>query len=361
MNTSLHTKFLAEPVKLPSRRWSLSVNAIRVSMVLIVITEFVYIRINPTAVLVPIALLTLLCVGVPFLVVDVVRTARASARLAHEVKKLSTNRERLLGSVKSLDASIRQEVALWLHGTVQGDLLKLIRRQKSRDTQIAAAIKSLAEDFPSLRKEILALGKTVEQAAQQSVNDIQQFSDEVVRAKSHSYYPPLLATSLQFALEDLLRDRATLQLDSALAAMPVKSSDTPSRAAPKLSAEAILRAQMNQRRFLGPDTRYRVYRVVEEAVSNALKKNAQEISVWVGIMNDVVVIRVFDDGSPVPSNYEMSFGLIIIDSLSTESGGRWSLTNSDDGVVLEAHIPLQPADLTFESMRHKQIENWSRK
>jgi signal transduction histidine kinase len=361
MNTSSHTKLLAEPVKLPSRRWSLSVNTIRVAMVIIVITEFVYIRINPTAVLVPIVMLILLCVGVPFLVVDVVRTARASARLAHEVKKLSTNRDRLLGSVKSLDASIRQEVAQWLHGTVQGDLLKLIRRKKSRDTQIAAAIKSLAEDFPGLRKEILALGKTMEQAAQQSVNDIQQFSDEVVRAKSHSYYPPLLATSLQFALEDLLRDRATLQLDSALAAVPVKSADTPSRAAPKPSAEVILLSQLSERRFLGPDTRYRVYRVVEEAVSNALKKNAEEISVWVGVMNDVVVIRVFDNGAPVPSNYEMSFGLIIIDSLSTESGGRWSLTNSDGGVVLEAHIPMQPADLTFESMRHELIEKLSRK
>jgi glucose-6-phosphate-specific signal transduction histidine kinase len=361
MNRSSHTKVLAEPVKLPSRRWSLSVNAIRFAMVLIVITQFVYIRINPTAVLFPIVMFILLCIGAPFLVVDVVRVARASACLSHEVKKLSTNRDRLLGSVKSLDASIRQEVAQWLHGTVQGDLLKLIRRQKSRDAQIAATIKSLAEDFPGLRKEILALGKTVEQAAQQRVNDIQQFSDEVVRAKSHSYYPPLLATSLQFALEDLLRDRATLQLDNALTAVPVKSADTPSRAAPKPSVAVVLRKQLSERRFLGPDTRYRVYRVVEEAVSNALKKNAEEISVWVEVINDVVVIRVFDNGSPVPSNYEMNFGLVIIDSLSTESGGRWSLTNSDGGVVLEAHIPMQPADLTFESMRHKQIEKLKRK
>lgn len=358
MKTSSQSEQSKDVVKIPSRRWTLSVNAIRIVMAVIVIADFVFVRLNPDAILFPIVALILLIIGVPFLVIDVVRVTKANAYLKRELTKISINRDRLLGSVKSLDASTRQEVAIWLHGTVQGDLLLMVRRQAAGHAQLVTTIESMAKKFPGLRKEILDFGISVQQAAQQSSIELQQFSDEVVRAKSHSFYPPLLATSLQFALEDLLRDRAVLKLDRNLAVIEDDLVGPTTTSEPKTTLDFVshLAERVGQRRFLSPDTRYRVYRVVEEAVSNALKKNAEEISVSVGVVDDDVVIRVIDNGSPVPSDYGMSFGLTVIDSLSTAHGGSWSLTNTDDGVVLEARVPFQQVDDIYERARREQIE-----
>ena len=224
---------------------------------------------------------------------------------------VSKHNLQLLQQLGQLDMETRRELGAWLHSTVQPKLLSTARKAWSlhndKSDEIAAEIDALNED--------------------------------VVRRYSHHLFPIQLAIALVLALADLLHERATFTfdqrmfpvMDAALERLPIPDMQTANRKS--LLAENQV--------FFPIKQRYAIYRIVEEAVSNAEKKaSATEITVDISIPDEHIIITVIDNGEPVSDLPAPGLGMRLIDSFTLLHGGSWNISNIPGGVQFQCKFPV---------------------
>ena len=205
----------------------------------------------------------------------------------------------------------RRELGAWLHSTVQPKLLSTARKAWSLHNEGADAIAS----------------------------ELDALNEDVVRRYSHHLFPIQLEIALALALADLLHERATFtfdkrmfpQLDAALERLPVPNMQTANRKS--LLAENQV--------FFPIKQRYAIYRIVEEAVSNAEKKaSATEITVDISIPDEHIIITVIDNGESVSDLPAPGLGMRLIDSFTLLHGGSWNISNIPEGVQFQCIFPV---------------------
>ncbi len=250
-----------------------------------------------------------------FLILNILitnRVIKSREKLEAESVVVSKHNLQLLQQLGQLDMETRRELGAWLHSTVQPKLLSTARKAWSLHNEgsdeIAAEIDALNED--------------------------------VVRRYSHHLFPVQLEIALVLALADLLHERATFTFDermfpemgeAALVRLPVPNMQTVNRKS--LLAENQV--------FFPIKQRYAIYRIVEEAVSNAEKKaSATEITVDISIPDEHIIITVIDNGESVSDQPAPGLGMRLIDSFTLLHGGSWNISNIPEGVQFQCIFPV---------------------
>ena len=200
------------------------------------------------------------------------------------------------------DEAARRQVATLLHDRVQAGL-------------IAAC----------LELQVIAQRQSPEE--QQHLRVVIERLEELraldVRRAARALSPSLEDVDLQSALEEL-------------AAQYEPSVDTKVR---------VDDAIEDQRADLGPEIPLAVYRIVEQALLNAVTHGqAQHVHIGVSRLRDRLVIRVSDDGRGLSTaSQETGLGSAVIETWTRELQGSWSLTSGrDGGALLTAHLALTP-------------------
>src|SRR6185312_5666612 len=107
-----------------------------------------------------------------------------------------------------------------------------------------------------------------------------------------------------------------------------------------------LEVELESERRLNRDTETAIYRIVQEALSNAVKHaQAQEVSLRVTQLADRVQVAVEDDGAGFePDVAPGGFGLTGMRERALLAGGRLWITSAEGGPTrVAAVLPLPPA------------------
>lgn len=228
----------------------------------------------------------LLCstVAAIFLLVRSIRQLRSQIKNSEQLNIKYLHSLRIISEI---DTQTRREISFWLHGDVQRQLINLARTLKSQgDNDLAFEVSKL--------------------------------NDETVRAMAHRLHPQQLDISLELALSDLCHGQAELQLSDNLQLHNL-TTDT----------FVVLQSEL----------RIAIYRIIEEGISNALKKpSTRKISVLVTAENKSIDISIQDDGDRLIDNVKESLGFSLIEIFVEQFGGRWSISNNEDGVLLRATL-----------------------
>ena len=222
----------------------------------------------------------------------------------------------------TLDGQLRKQVGTWLHGTVQSKLMKIARDVRNLDTSKANEI---ADELDNL-----------------SENDIRNYS--------HQLFPPALNISLQVGLIELCDGSAELEIDPSL----TEQSDSGIR----LDQKALTHESTNvpNRLVLPASLSYAIYRVVEEALSNAKRKQSvTKISVSVKVAGDKIQTVVHDDGQKLTTENKIGLGVTLFDVFAQQFGGTWSLSNTTDGVAFQTEYFFEP--MTVRSQLRRTIKS----
>jgi two-component system sensor histidine kinase UhpB len=88
--------------------------------------------------------------------------------------------------------------------------------------------------------------------------------------------------------------------------------------------------------------------MVQEGLVNALRHaTAETVEVTLAFRGGDLLVSIRDDGTGLPANFHMGFGLLGMSERVRRLGGRLSVANGgDSGTVIEAAIPWpsrQPA------------------
>lgn len=228
----------------------------------------------------------LLCstVAAIFLLVRSIRQLRSQIKNSEQLNIKYLHSLRIISEI---DTQTRREISFWLHGDVQRQLINLARTLKSQgDNDLAFEVSKL--------------------------------NDETVRAMAHRLHPQQLDISLELALSDLCHGQAELQLSDNLQLHNL-TTDT----------FVVLQSEL----------RIAIYRIIEEGISNALKKpSTRKISVLVTAENKSIDISIQDDGDRLIDNVKESLGFSLIEIFVEQFGGSWSISNNEDGVLLRATL-----------------------
>ena len=205
-----------------------------------------------------------------------------------------------------VDSEIRKQVGVWLHGSVQSKLMKLSRELRFYNlSEIADEVDDLCE------------------------NEIRNYA--------HKLFPPALNISLEAGLVDLVGENVELVLDERLSEQSIVATQSPNG---DYQTSAVPR--MN-RLVLPSGLSYAIYRVVEEGLSNANKKpEVTKINVAVNVVGNSIEITVEDNGSKLLGPVSAGLGLTLFDIYSSNFGGRFSLENSQEGVVMRMILMFTP-------------------
>lgn len=205
-----------------------------------------------------------------------------------------------------VDSEIRKQVGVWLHGSVQSKLMKI-----SRDLR-----------FYNL-SEI--------------ADEVDDLSENEIRNYAHQLFPPALNISLEAGLVDLVGDNVKLVLDERLSEQSAVETSSPN------SVEQIPAIPKINRLVLPSGLAYAIYRVIEEALSNANKKpNVSKIKVAVMVVGNTIEIIVEDNGAKLLDPVSAGLGLTLFDIYSSNFGGHFSLENSQVGVVMRMVLMFTP-------------------
>ena len=205
-----------------------------------------------------------------------------------------------------VDSEIRKQVGVWLHGSVQSKLMKI-----SRDLR-----------FYNL-SEI--------------ADEVDDLSENEIRNYAHQLFPPALNISLEAGLVDLVGDNVKVVLDERLSEQSAVETSSPN------SVEQIPAIPKINRLVLPSGLAYAIYRVIEEALSNANKKpNVSKIKVAVMVVGNTIEIIVEDNGAKLLDPVSAGLGLTLFDIYSSNFGGHFSLENSQVGVVMRMVLMFTP-------------------
>lgn len=98
---------------------------------------------------------------------------------------------------------------------------------------------------------------------------------------------------------------------------------------------------------LSPDLESTAFRIVQEAVSNAVRHaSASRLQVSIGVKNDLLTLQIQDngtgfEGTTLPADGRGSYGLLSIRERAMIAGGQAEiLTTSGKGTIVTARLPL---------------------
>jgi signal transduction histidine kinase len=131
-----------------------------------------------------------------------------------------------------------------------------------------------------------------------------------------------------------------LGLDAAIETLSERSA-----AAAGLEVETAIDLRNGGTARLGRETETTVYRLVQEALSNAARHSGGSlVRVEVAERDDVVHVSVADNGHGFnPATTSGGFGLRGMRERVQLAGGSMSIHSSSDGSVVRAHLPAHPA------------------
>jgi two-component system sensor histidine kinase UhpB len=91
----------------------------------------------------------------------------------------------------------------------------------------------------------------------------------------------------------------------------------------------------------GEESALTVYRMVQEGLVNALRHaKAESVEVSLALRNGALVVSIRDDGTGLPENFHMGFGLLGMGERVRRLGGRLSVADgAEGGTLIEATIP----------------------
>ncbi len=210
--------------------------------------------------------------------------------------------------VSAGNEAVRRDIAETLHGSVQTQLLVA-------DLNLQKAL-TLIERGPQQAKAII----------QEERARIEEVREHDIREVSHLLHPSVIKLGLAPAirsLADRFRSMMEIELDIDRRLDGVGG-----------------RSEVD----VDPDIRLTVYRLVEEALSNAHKHGGASIaraSIRLSGQGDLE-ITITDNGSGFdPDAVSSGLGLRMIAMQVDEAGGKWSVTACDEGVgvILSAVIP----------------------
>ena len=227
--------------------------------------------------------------------------ARLQAQIQATQQALDLVRDQQMLMLEA-DEAARRQVATLLHDRVQAGLIAaclelqmIAQRQSPEEQQRLRGVIDRLEDLRALD----------------------------VRRAARALSPSLEDVDLQSALEEL-------------AAQYEPSVDT------TVHVDAAIE---DQRAELDPEIPLAVYRIVEQALLNAVTHGqAQHVHIEVSMLRDHLVITVSDDGRGISSAVQgTGLGSAVIETWTRELNGSWSLDSTHDGgAVLTAHLALAP-------------------
>lgn len=237
---------------------------------------------------------------VPVLVLGAFRSMIRKNQLKNELEMLREleESERSAHELASrLDAVTRREIAGWIHGDLQRELIRVGRSLRAHG-HIEAS------------------------------NELAKINDDVVRAMSHKLYPHQLEVSIHLALTDLCHERAALTMSDNLSLTMFKGL---------------------QSRVMPFELRLATYRIVEEGLNNAEKKpSTTAISVSVEAIDDLLRISVIDNGEPLSDVPNNSLGFTLINTYVRQFNGTWKISNTASGVLLAASLSFASTETVAE-------------
>lgn len=253
------------------------------------------------------------------LIAEHIRMAWENCRL-RVLAGLRRRRQRIFqtGMMRAEDR-LRRDLAEALHGRVQTRLLVAAER-------IQAAAASLGDGRPDIARE-LGLVRDI----------LEEMREEEIRPLSHQLHPGLLRLGLRAALFGLIRsweDTVAVRLE---VAPEVEALDDP------------LENRLSETR------RLTLYRVAEEAISNAVRHGgAARVDLALRTERNLLILTVADDGRGVdPARLRPGWGLSSITARLNWSDGGFKLSsNPGRGAVLTAWMPIpEPEKLSFRPTR----------
>ncbi len=228
---------------------------------------------------------------------------RAEARLQIELA---------LAALQHEEVRVRREVAEGLHGSMQQRLVLVVARLDGLIADLVTApARSLTPDDVALLREVREQIETVREAD--------------VRTTSRMLYPEQLEVGMVPAIRALL-GRIPRTVNTRLGVSDeVRVVDDP--ADPRLTRSERLLA----------------VRVVEEAISNALRHGqAEVVDVRVSLVGDVLEVRVSDDGDGFGEDAGQPSGTARLADRLRLVGGDLRVTSvPGDGTQVVAHLPVE--------------------
>lgn len=236
-------------------------------------------------------------------------------RLRNEVAEAAQGRlqiELALAALQHEEVRVRREVAEGLHGSMQQRLVLVVARLDSLLDGIGGP------DRPPVTDAHVALLREMRE-------EIETVREADVRATSRMLYPEQLEVGMVPAIRALL-GRIPSTVNTRLGVTDeVRLLDDP--AASRLSRSERLLA----------------VRVVEEAISNALRHGrAQVVDVRVSVDEDAVEVRVSDDGSGFGADAGTPSGTARLADRLRLVGGDFRVTSvPGDGTQVVARLPVE--------------------
>lgn len=272
--------------------------------------------------------------------VDYVKKARKFSQLRDSNLVVARENQDLHETLQNLDIQTREEIGSWLHSDVQGRIIAMSRACSRAMAEIfeGAPQKFAYDDSP--QQIIEQIRKLVKASYEEFTEQMDQFAQDVVRKKAHEMFPPLLAVSLHLALENLVANRATLKIDSKL-----DFQEWNRNAIDENHLGKQIKSALEDRLILNRQTRYVLYRCVEEGLTNAEKQQATaiEVAIEVDDKNSFIECRVISEGTKVPDKVQLGLGLRVVAQLVAGTNGTWSLYNYDAKSCLHVNVPLSGA------------------
>jgi signal transduction histidine kinase len=237
----------------------------------------------------------------------IARLARNERDTRHALAEALRRQTLMRTQMLNADLQTRRDVAEWLHGHLQSELL-------------------LAADAA---RRIGPEGETL--AAR-----LAQLRDDDLRDFAHSLHPTLAELNLSGALQVLVRRYAS-------------------------STSVVLRTDAaTARGELPASVAVAAYRTCEEAVANAVKHGgARQVDITIDRDAEAgtLTLVIADDGTGTAGDLEPGLGLALVDTYVRTVGGTWDLRFGVDaltsdgacasaGATLTVTIPLTPTPLT---------------
>jgi len=229
------------------------------------------------------------------LATNVITRLARNERDTRDALRLALDRQNMLRTqMLNADMQLRRDVAEWLHGHLQAELL--LAGEQAR-----------------------ALGPSGAAVAER----LNQLRDDELRSFAHSLHPTTAELNLVGALQDLAKRFNTHTVVT-------------------LSADA-----QTIREPLGAIRAVAAYRACEEALANAVK-HANATAVTITLVRDsddgLLTITVEDNGDGAPDSISPGLGLTLVDTYLRAVDGTWDLRfNRPRGATFTATIPLTPA------------------
>lgn len=244
-----------------------------------------------------------------------IRVWQKDQKQSREFRVLANDLNASRNQLAAIDSQLRKQVGVWLHGRVQSKLMKIARDVRGLDTS----------------------------KANELANELDDLAENEIRNYAHQLFPPSLNISLEVGLIELCDGSAELEIDPSL----TEESDSGIR----VDQKALLQEKgLKPKRLVLPSAlSYAIYRVIEEALSNAKKKQSvNKISVGVKVIGEKIQVVVHDNGEKLTSSSNIGLGVTLFDVFAKQFGGTWGLSNTTNGVEFRTEFLFEPRSVRDE-------------